>query len=98
MVVPEWIPYYEECYVDLVCIFENLVARRFDHFSVGEDDGAAIVGFLLRWNEYASQSWISSSFVVAVPLFISFFFFLSYFYSSLFFFLLLRMLAGTNGL
>jgi len=45
--IPEWIAYDEECDVDFVSIFEDIVAGRLDHFAVGYDDFAAIESFLL---------------------------------------------------
>ena len=37
-----------EGYVDFIGVPEDLVAVGFDHLAVGDDDGAAIVGFLLE--------------------------------------------------
>jgi hypothetical protein len=45
--IPEWISYYKECDIDLVGIFENVVAGRLDHFTVCYDDFSAIESFLL---------------------------------------------------
>lgn len=45
--MPEGIPNDKEGDVDLVSIFENVVARRFNHLAVGYNDGAAIKCFLL---------------------------------------------------
>lgn len=45
--VPEWISYYEECDIDLVCILEDIVAGRLDHLTVSYDDFAAIERLLL---------------------------------------------------
>ena len=45
---PKRISDYEERDIHLVGVFEDVVARRLDHFAVGDNDGAAIVGFLLH--------------------------------------------------
>ena len=44
---PEWVSYDEECDVDFVGIFEDVVAGGLDHLAVGYDNFAAIKGFLL---------------------------------------------------
>jgi hypothetical protein len=45
--IPKWIAHYEEGDVDFVGVFEDVVARGFDHFTVGYDNGPAIESFLL---------------------------------------------------
>jgi hypothetical protein len=45
--VPEWISHHEERDIDLVGIFEDIVARRLDHFAVCYDDFPTIESFLL---------------------------------------------------
>lgn len=47
--IPEWVSHYEERDVDFVGIFEDVVAGRLDHFTVGYDDFPAIESFLLPW-------------------------------------------------
>lgn len=47
MGVPKRIPDDEEGDVDFIRVFEDVVAGRFDHFAVGDGDGAAIESFLL---------------------------------------------------
>lgn len=47
--LPEWVADYEKRYVLGVCAGQNVVGMRLDHFTVGEDDGSAIVRFLLVW-------------------------------------------------
>lgn len=42
---------YEEGYICFVGAGEDLVAGGLDFFAVGEDDGAAVVGFLLFAND-----------------------------------------------
>lgn len=44
---PEGVADNEESDVDLVCVSQDLVGRGLDHLAVGDDDGAAIEGFLL---------------------------------------------------
>lgn len=44
----EWVADDAEGYVDFVRITEDLIAVGLDHFAIGDDDGAAIVGFLLE--------------------------------------------------
>lgn len=45
--LPEWVPYYEECDIELVGVLEDIIARRLDHFTIRNDDFAAIECFLL---------------------------------------------------
>jgi hypothetical protein len=45
--IPEWISYYEERNIDLVGIFEDVVAGRLDHFTVCYDNFTAIESLLL---------------------------------------------------
>ena len=45
--VPERISYYEECNVYFGGVLEDVIARGFDHFTVGYDNGPAIESFLL---------------------------------------------------
>jgi hypothetical protein len=47
MGVPEWISHYKEGDVDLIGVFQDVVAGGFDHFAVGDGNGTAIEGFLL---------------------------------------------------
>jgi len=47
--VPEWISNHKKSDVDFVCVFEDVVTGRLDHFTVGYDDFSAIEGFLLPW-------------------------------------------------
>lgn len=47
MCVPERVTHDEESYVGGVGAREDGIARRLDHLSVGDDDGSAIVCFLL---------------------------------------------------
>jgi hypothetical protein len=47
MGVPEWISHYKEGDVDFIGVFQDVVARGFDHFTVGDSNGTAIEGFLL---------------------------------------------------
>jgi hypothetical protein len=56
---PEWISYYEECDIDLVGVFQDVVAGRFDHFAVGDDDFAPIERFLLSRRSEPSLSVVS---------------------------------------
>jgi hypothetical protein len=46
-VVPKWIPNDQECNVNIICTTQDLLARGLDHFTVCDDDGAAIESFLL---------------------------------------------------
>jgi hypothetical protein len=46
-VVPKRITNDQECNVDIICIAQDLIAGRLDHFTVCDDDGAAIESFLL---------------------------------------------------
>lgn len=45
--IPERIAYNEEGDVHLIGVFQNIVARRLDHFTVGNNNGTAIESFLL---------------------------------------------------
>lgn len=46
-VAPERISHYKERDIDLVGVFEYVVAGRLDHLAVGYDDFSAIESFLL---------------------------------------------------
>lgn len=56
--IPEWVADDEEGYVEVLCIFQDIVAAGLDELAVRNDDFSAIVGFLLRIS-------VSSCFVVA---------------------------------
>ena len=45
--LPERIPYDEERNVHLVSVLQDVVARRLDHFTVGNNNRPAIESFLL---------------------------------------------------
>lgn len=45
--LPEWITNNKECDVNFVSVLHDFLAAGLDHFSVGDDDGTAIVSFLL---------------------------------------------------
>lgn len=50
----------EESYVFGVGVCQNFLAGGFDHFAVGEDDRAAIVGLLLRADKKYDLPWTLS--------------------------------------
>lgn len=45
--IPERVTDNEKCDIYFVCILQNIVAGRFDHFAVRNNHGAAIESFLL---------------------------------------------------
>lgn len=45
--IPKWIADYEESYIDILRVVEDVVAGAFDHFAVCDYYFAAIVLFLL---------------------------------------------------
>jgi hypothetical protein len=47
--IPERIADNEESDIDCVCVLENVVAGRLDHFAVCNDDFATIERLLLPW-------------------------------------------------
>ncbi len=57
--VPERISNHQESDIDIICAAQYLIARRFDHFTVGYDNGAAIESFLLLGQIFVSFSLIN---------------------------------------
>ena len=56
MIAPEWVSYDQECDVNLARVFQDLIAGRLHQLSVGYQDRAAIVGFLL--SGILSFAWV----------------------------------------
>ena len=62
--VPEGVADDEEGHVGLVGAAEDLVARALDHFAVGDEDGAAVEGFLLarQCGQFPDGNWEKTSY------------------------------------